>query len=100
DVERVLVGLVLGAGRRPERPLPGGAGRLQLLPALRGHRLLVELPGLLGVGHRDLAEQRLRLRRADLLQLLVGGAVDPADEEAGHRVYSTQWLAAGDALFQ
>ena len=78
DVEHVAVRLVLGAGRRPQGPLPGGALRLQRLPARRGDAAQVDLVRLLRVRDGDLAQQRLL---ALLLDQLVGGGVDAADEE-------------------
>src|SRR4051812_8086673 len=83
DVEDVAVGLVLGPGRSPERPLTGGALRFQLLPAIRPDGLQIGLVRLLGVRHRNLSQQILV---ALLLEKLVHRAVHAADEEARHAV--------------
>ena len=57
DVVHVAVSLVLGAGRGPERPLAGGALRLQRLPAGGGDGLQENLVSLLCICIGDLALQ-------------------------------------------
>src|SRR4029077_1349111 len=87
----VAVVLVLGAGGSPQQPLrPGALGR-ELVPACARKKALVVLIGELGVGDGDLALQRAQpfllagiIGPGDLLvELLVDGAVDAADEERG-----------------
>src|SRR5207248_5863964 len=84
DVQDVAVRLVLGPGRSPERPLPGGALRLELLPAIGLDAAEEDLVGLLGVGDCDLSLQVVLV--ALRLEELVHRRVHAADEEARHAV--------------
>ena len=63
DVIGVRVARVLGAGRRPQQALRSRARRGQLGPARRRDGPLVDLVRHLGVGDRQLAQQRLAARR-------------------------------------
>ncbi len=89
EIEHIAVRRILGAGRRPQRPLHVRAVMAQLLPTLAAEDLPEELVGEFGVGDGDLAEERADLRIVLLLELrlhlLFGQRVDAADEEAGHR---------------
>ena len=89
DVEHVAVRRILRAGRCPQRTLHIRAVMLQLLPTLAAEGLFEELVGELGVGNRDLAEERADLGIIVLLQLrfhlLLGQRVDAANEKAGDR---------------
>ena len=88
DVERVGVGGVLGRRRRPQRPLQPRAPRRERIPAIAGEGLPEEPVRELGVGHGDLAPQRMAFR-----QTPVRLGVDAADEEGRHRRDSRQVTA-------
>ncbi|MGY4314565.1 hypothetical protein ACVWW1_003892 [Bradyrhizobium sp. JR3.5] len=108
DIEHVAIVLVLGAGRSPQQPLRLGALGRELVPARAREQALVVLVGELCIGDRDLALQGrepLLLGRVvgacDLLvELLVDGAVDAADEEAGDACHMGGVAALGDVLLQ
>ncbi|MFK4398648.1 hypothetical protein ABIF31_005205 [Bradyrhizobium elkanii] len=90
DIEHVAIVLVLGTGRSPQQPLRLGALGRQLVPAAACEQVLVVLIGELCIGDRDLALQggepllfvRIVGLRDLLVELLVDGGIDAADEEA------------------
>ena len=108
DIQHVAVVLVLGAGGSPQQPLRLGAFGRELLPARAREQALVVLVGELGVGDGDLALQRAQpfllagiVGPGDLLvELLVDGAVDAADEERGDAGDMGGIAALGDVFFQ
>ena len=84
DIHRVLVGRIFGAGGSPEQALRLRARRGQTLPARAGEQLLVANVGELRVGDRHLAAEPIRQPLVvELVQPLVDGRVDAADEKAG-----------------
>ena len=84
DVVHVGEPGILGAGRSPERALDPGAPGEQGMPAWRPQRVLEGGVGRAGIGDRGGAPERGRAARS--IEQRIDLAVQPADEEAGHRL--------------
>ena len=85
DVENIAIGRVLGAGAGPQWTLNHRSGRGQLAEVVAAEQRFEPLVGELGVGNGHLALERQRIVGAVGIEQLVGGGIDPADEERGDR---------------
>ena len=108
DIEHVAIGLVLGAGRRPQEPLRLGATRGKRLPALASEQAQIALIGELGIGDRYRALQTAEpgllvgvVGRCDfLVEQFVDCGVDAADEEARDTCYTGHVAALPGERFE